>query len=1163
MHEPETAHEESQHTTPASRVSLLRILLTLVAMLLLLVAGAVVWLINDTERVRALTEQLVSNLTERTLRIEGDFDYHLGTVTTISATDIAWQNAAWSSQPTMLTIADATVSIDLLSLYKKPIVITHARVSGARLDFEWGPDGKSNWLLEALRSKDKNKPKNPLPLLLDTADLQDIELHFRHPDLTDDLLIRVDRASQQQDEEYNLVARIQAVFDGRDMQLEGKIGPFPELIIAGAVGFDFSVTGPNASLALNGRLSDLASLQDPNFELQFVAPEIETIFDIFNMREITRGAANLHGYLHTVDGAAEGSLAGQVGEFDVDAALTAASLYPLRHFSLKLDSEGPDAQAAGSVIGVDNLPREPYTLSLNAHETAAGLAVDKAVFETAGASLDGTALIRSYPELADIDLDINVEAENIARFSDLLPGASVPAISMSLQAKSSSDVTTEADDVEATLRLGRMKAGISGSLVEAPNFAGSEFSYQASLPDTSRLQEIFGLPLRQAVPLDLSGDAKVTSEGLVLANTQGEIGQHTFTVKSDIPLHQSDTQLKLVGKVAGPNAAEAALLFVDKSNVPPLPYAFNGTVSIAGSQFSFSPVKGNIGDNQISVTGDVILTGSKPYATLNLYAEGADLNQLVQALDIEEVPGGDYSLSSLLQVSPEGFKLTDFNFQAETGQVQGTIDSGWPDEQINLQFDLSGSSDRSSNLLPYIPNYQPADVSVEFTARGSLQPNFIDIDNLDMRLGSSNIELGGRLTLKPEVAAENIAIKASGRKLTDLGKFDGWQFEPVPFSASATVSGTGNHIVMDNMDIIAGPSDLRGNIELYLGEVATINAVLHSNRIDARTPESKLDRQAPAEAAPTAERPDNRVIPDFNLPLELLEELNGKLVLNMDQFISKRFNLTNIQLIGSLQDELLEIPVFKADTSKGSIDGKITITPDPRGRHLETRISGTGVVIPLKELDDYLREAHPGSKVDLHLMAVGDNTRELAATLNGFVWFQGGERKILNSRLNLLFGDFLTEVFVAMNPFAQQEEYELLKCDRLMFELTNGVLETAPAALLLTDKVSILAAGSVDLRTEKIDFSLETTPRKGIGLNTGDIVNAFSKIEGTMAKPRLRLDPTGTLVEGGAAVATMGLSIVAKSLYKRWLGPRKPCEKITKEARKIRQERDPNDVPAD
>jgi hypothetical protein len=117
--------------------------------------------------------------------------------------------------------------------------------------------------------------------------------------------------------------------------------------------------------------------------------------------------------------------------------------------------------------------------------------------------------------------------------------------------------------------------------------------------------------------------------------------------------------------------------------------------------------------------------------------------------------------------------------------------------------------------------------------------------------------------------------------------------------------------------------------------------------------------------------------------------------------------------------------------------------------------------------------------------------------------------------------------------------------------------------LLRTDKLNMTAAGTINLSNEKLNVSIETTPRTGIGLSASDLLNPFVSIQGTLNKPYLMLDPANALIQGGAAVATMGMSVVAKSMYKRWLSPRNPCEKLTEDARKLLEKSYPDHPPAD
>jgi hypothetical protein len=94
-------------------------------------------------------------------------------------------------------------------------------------------------------------------------------------------------------------------------------------------------------------------------------------------------------------------------------------------------------------------------------------------------------------------------------------------------------------------------------------------------------------------------------------------------------------------------------------------------------------------------------------------------------------------------------------------------------------------------------------------------------------------------------------------------------------------------------------------------------------------------------------------------------------------------------------------------------------------------------------------------------------------------------------------------------------------------------------------------------------MNVRADPRKGVGISASSLANPFVGLRGTLSKPELSLDPAGALVRGGAAYATMGLSLVAESLYQRWFKSKDPCKTLTNEAFNIRKKRDPAHVPAD
>jgi hypothetical protein len=63
------------------------------------------------------------------------------------------------------------------------------------------------------------------------------------------------------------------------------------------------------------------------------------------------------------------------------------------------------------------------------------------------------------------------------------------------------------------------------------------------------------------------------------------------------------------------------------------------------------------------------------------------------------------------------------------------------------------------------------------------------------------------------------------------------------------------------------------------------------------------------------------------------------------------------------------------------------------------------------------------------------------------------------------------------------------------------------------------------------------------------VLNPYVKIVGTLAEPKLTIDEKGMLVSGGAAVATGGLSVLARATWDRLPRGDDPCGAAVKEGR--------------
>jgi hypothetical protein len=171
----------------------------------------------------------------------------------------------------------------------------------------------------------------------------------------------------------------------------------------------------------------------------------------------------------------------------------------------------------------------------------------------------------------------------------------------------------------------------------------------------------------------------------------------------------------------------------------------------------------------------------------------------------------------------------------------------------------------------------------------------------------------------------------------------------------------------------------------------------------------------------------------------------------------------------------------------------------------------------------------------------GKNPSELAGGLNGYLKITSGTGKIKAGSMQMFTSDFLFQLLNTINPFAKTDPNTNLKCAVILATLEQGKLFGKPALVLQSDRLNVFAVTNIDLSTESLDVTFNTVPQKGLGLSLSNLVNPYVKVVGTLGSPILALNQEGAILEGGAAVATGGLSIIALGLKDRFLSDKNPC----------------------
>jgi len=242
-------------------------------------------------------------------------------------------------------------------------------------------------------------------------------------------------------------------------------------------------------------------------------------------------------------------------------------------------------------------------------------------------------------------------------------------------------------------------------------------------------------------------------------------------------------------------------------------------------------------------------------------------------------------------------------------------------------------------------------------------------------------------------------------------------------------------------------------------------------------------------------------------------------------------------------------PFMVTGAGSGKLNGRAVFDDSGNKPALDAELFAENLRLGLAAGPNQDISTYPPIEIVLSLQGQGFTRREMASSLDGKLRVYLGTGLIASAGVDLFFSDFLTELFEALNPLAESSEYTRVDCAAMGADIVEGVVKVDPA-VFHTEEFTVFNKGTVDLGSEKIDLSFTTKPRKGLGITPGTVINTLIKVGGTLKKPAVELDPQGAIVAGTAAIATAGLSIVAKGFSDRFLASKDPCGDAREELRK-------------
>jgi uncharacterized protein involved in outer membrane biogenesis len=545
---------------------------------------------------------------------------------------------------------------------------------------------------------------------------------------------------------------------------------------------------------------------------------------------------------------------------------------------------------------------------------------------------------------------------------------------------------------------------------------------------------------------------------------------------------------------------------------------------------------------------------------LKIYVQGQQASKLAQFIDRSLPVRGAYAISGHITDPKAGnYRIDNLKLTLGNSDITGWINLNLSSQIPRLATKLSSPKLNLQWLsIPAITSLTSMSGlgPFELTTTMSNPNSKLVVENLDLRIGNElfiNVQLNGKIEnlLAPRGLKLNFAAK--GKDITSLKKIG---VPDLPLEGAFNVSGqfvdlAPNVFRISNLNTRLGENDGKGWIEVNLtGKRPRVKAELSSEKIDLRPVLVKAEkREDSGDRIPKSDRQKDSVFSNQPWVLDTLKIIDADIKIRDKKAFFPNFALEELKVDILLANGNLVLEPVEFKIGSGLAKGRFLLDSRQASPNLQADMDINNFDLG-RMLDrlGYERSSEGNLDVDATLSGSGNSPAALMAGLNGAIYLSMVDGKTDSKYLDLLQKYLGTNVVRLLNPFKTQKTYTEVNCSFNSIEIIDGLADIK--ILLDTDQTTIVGAGDIDFKTEKLDLGIKPTPKKGFGYGSlGTISFSLSELSkpfrlgGTLANPSLQLDPRRTAVAlakfaGALALGPAGLAVLFSDVS---LGKTDPC----------------------
>lgn len=1106
-------------------------------------------LLNDANIVR-FTLNWLGDKMARELVVNGEYSVEWGNPIRLKARSVTLSNPAWADNPLMAKTEFVEAAIDLTTIPgDSPLIISELIIRDLTGELVSNEAGQANW---EFGPEDSDGSTN---FLIQELEVTNSRLEIRRPDFNP-VEFEIANLRQEENAEGLLQTYLTGKYNDRAVDASGLVGPFSNLLNGENVRLALSASIGTLQVDGSGMIDDLENPRQPKLKIDISAPDAMEVGNMFGIAVNTPSDIELTLAIEPEDAGVRFRAAGRWGPTNLNFQGRARDLPNLDGIELSAMGDGNDLRGALRLFGFPNAPERPFKFSGDLSRDGERLDARELELSVGRFKLQFNGNMNRFPSFNDANLQLSAKGPNVEAFRAALGIPGVAEGDFNLEAElERSESGKDEFRIWARTELGR--GTLKGTLGSAPGYVGTKASFRADGVSLGKLSEFFLLTELKDQPFLVTGDVDVVPLGFQLQNGVFKSGDTSIEANglftddprfagTELTWSVRNLDLAEIGRLADVGRASDTPI-----DLPSRPITASGKTEVRPDDLVLKDLKGTIGMSEFSANGQLGRAADFRGTDMRILFRGPRLERLTDLFVDWDLPEGPFQLSGRVQRTAKGIRLSDSLVDIVGTEGKVNIELALPAEPLDLTFDIEVAGPDLSELWEGRYNVKFGAQPFTVDLRGAINQDVLQLDDGLLEVGETELQATGVIRRGEDDSM--LQIRGKSPEIAEVATVFGVELFPGrKLDLAGTLRRRGERFRLENFLAKTNKGDLAGTIDFLPGDPPRIDGALTSKMLDISWVTDPVeDEFAEEQAEEKTDQGDGRLIPDWELPLDDLKRVNVDLSITADEVLRERRDVRNAYIEIAVQDGGLSIAPYRFGGDSGSLDAELHLIPNDAGAEVKIRLMATDLVTGLFQPDGEDLTMMPKADWEIDVTSQGRTTRELAATLNGTGQLNGKSGRLSNQgRQNALFGDLLSNIVSAVNPFAEEEPYTEITCAVFPFTFNDGVMETAPSVVVQTDKLNILSRGEIDLKNERIDMSFDSKPRGGLGVSAGSIVNPFVRIGGTMADPTVALDRTGAVITGGAAFFTAGLSLLAKAAFDAaWRSP-DPCGRVLEEADK-------------